>query len=395
MLFNILTTILTARFLGAHTQGELGIYLLVFTLLVAFISIGQNHSLAYHAKLIQPEILLNASLHLFLIISSAYYFLAAGYILFLSNKSENYSLVLLILASVPLGLLNLLIQSFLRSQYKIRESNIINLIYPLTMFLFIATAVIILKSLTLTLAIIIHITSFFLSCIIGIFFLKKYSIFHHEFSKKKLLTQLLKFGLSSHFGNIAKDLMYKTDLFLADYFLTSTEVGNYYIATKVVEGVQRLPDAVGSVLLPRLIMKSDVEEINDKKIFFKGVVRKVSMLVVLISALFFTFGESIIVKIYGDDYSLAGKLTKYLVIGLISVTHWKLLANFMISQGKLKVYLYSSLFGLSILIVVNLLTQPKIGAYGAVIGNIISYTSAALFLIWCYRLYFTKKTKDI
>jgi O-antigen/teichoic acid export membrane protein len=59
-------------------------------------------------------------------------------------------------------------------------------------------------------------------------------------------------GLKGYLSSIAFQLLYRVDFLFVGYFLGARTLGIYSLAVFVVEGVQRVPDWLGSVLTPKV-----------------------------------------------------------------------------------------------------------------------------------------------
>jgi O-antigen/teichoic acid export membrane protein len=188
--------------------------------------------------------------------------------------------------------------------------------------------------------------------------------------------QLLSFGLKSHVGNILKDLSYRGDFLLINYFLTPVAVGYYSVAVNIAETIWKIPDAIGSVLLPKVSRMG----IDDSMALIQLVARFVFIPIMIICCLILLLDESIISFAFGNEYLPSSPVLSLLIPGVLFFTLWKVIANSLIALGYPLKYSITSFVSLVAMLVFDIILIPIMGVKGAAIASSISYVSATLLI---------------
>ena len=378
----VVTSIITARLLGPEGKGQLALVLLIPMLVVTFGRMGIGHAVNYYAgkttstKLIANSLALSVLISVLLIIPS---FLTVFSVKSIFFKEVDERFIIIICSFMPFYLFNNHFISLLQGLYRIDHINIISIARS-AINLILLIVLIRIFSLGLTGAIIAAIVSVLLAVFLLAFFLFKEINLKEVGLDFNLMKQLLKFGFKSHTGNILKDLSYRSDILIISYFLPAASVGYYTVAVVIGEIIWNIPNAIGSVLLPRVARMDN----KSAKLFTPAVIRTVLVPVTIACFMIFLLGKSIIIFAFGQDFLPSASALIILLPGIWALTVWKILASDLIAQGHPMKYSFTSGIALVTMVILDLWLIPELGINGAAIASTISYIAATVSIIFIY-----------
>ena len=95
--------------------------------------------------------------------------------------------------------------------------------------------------------------------------------------------------------------------------------------------------------------------------------------------------KELIFLFYSVDYSSSIFPFKILLIGVVTMSGWKILGSDLYGRGKPELNIYVSLISVVLNIILNILWIPKIGILGAAWATSISYTFSfvAIAIVYC------------
>lgn len=170
---------------------------------------------------------------------------------------------------------------------------------------------------------------------------------------------------------------------------TTTEVGFYSYAEKIVQIPIAIIAALGTVLMPRisnLVVAGDnkkSEDLMDK-----------SMLVAMFSSVAFAFGLAAISKpftiwFYGNDFARCGNYI-FLLSPIIIFKSWSAIirTQYIIPNKKDGIFILSVSTGAIVNLILNALLIPRFDGYGAIVGTFFAELAVCL-------VQFTRVRKEI
>lgn len=179
-------------------------------------------------------------------------------------------------------------------------------------------------------------------------------------------------GVSSIIGMLSVQL----DKFMISGFFSPEQFAIFSIGAMELPLIGILANSVNSILLPHLNSK------NPKLMgeLYSAAVRKNSLIVFPLAALFYLFAQPIIVFLYGSIYAEAAVYFKiYLLILPLRVATYGIIFQ---AFGKTKVILLNAIFTLMLNAVLNYALINAMGMKGAAIATVIvTWLSVALYLI--------------
>lgn len=177
-------------------------------------------------------------------------------------------------------------------------------------------------------------------------------------------------GLKGMTSSLLLSLLFRVNIFLVGHFLGTRGAGIYSISLVFTEMFQRIPNAAGTILLPKVT--SEVGEQKDA--LTASVSRNIMMLTLCIGAGVVLFGRWGIPWVFGKDFvgsylPLVCMLPGVFVAASASIVHTNLWG-----QGYPPVAVIAPGVALLISIVLNLFLIPTLGLIGAGLATSVAYT---------------------
>lgn len=379
---SVLATIFTARALGPEGKGQYTLAVLIPMLAVTFGRLGLGHAVNFLAprtssgRLISNTILLSTGLSL---VMTAITLPSTILLKNLFFKDVGEDLILLgCLAITPYMLFNHT-TGLLQSLYPISLRNRIVLVQAVANLGFLGFLVAVME-LGVSGAIVSTMASFVLAVAFSCRWLFRKLLPGDLCPDTRLMRNLLHFGIKSHIGNILKDLSYRGDILILSCFLPASAVGLYAASVNIAEIVWKIPDAIGTVLLPKIAKMDPSAARNFTPIVSRSVLFAVSF--ICLGTL--TANRQIILLLFGPDFLPSASTLTILLPGVLALAVWKILANDMVGQGHPAEYSLTTGLAVLVMIVLDLLLIPNFGIMGAAWASTASYLSATVSMLFLY-----------
>lgn len=380
----LLTTILVGRFLGPEGKGIFMLVTIVPTLMVTFGNIGLNNSNTFWAskdkenikKLFYSSFWL--SLFLGLILTLLFFVIAKMNIKVLFGNLEAPYIIMLGLI-IPFALSESLFQGILIGQRNFWLFNIGQIV----VYLIIAIGVIIGKLFfTFTIYYLAIITTIALICPAILYLSQLWKQFGLKwYFNWVLIKKCINFGFRSYLITAMSYLIWRSDIYFVNIFLSMKEVGLYSIAVNFADAIGLISNAIGLVLFPQIT--ADPE--GGLKITLK-ITRLLSLLLLFLSVVIFIFAKPFIILLFGLPFqpSILSVYILTIAAGIWSLT--TILSLYFASQGFPWKTVWIWLPGLIINIIINVVFLPKYGLIVAAISSLIAYsTTLILCAAYLYR----------
>lgn len=325
----------------------------------------------------------SVSLFLFLLIMTFSPFLA-GIIL----KDEKYWHLFIISGFGVIGIIYLALVTFsLSAQKKFPDVAVINTVSTLIKLVLMLILYFFFK-LTITLALVAFMVSFFITWLLVPLFLPYKFIFAKASWKslKKLLSYSIYLGVSKLFASTSSRL----DALMLIPLSSSYEAGIYSAAFKIASFYVLLASSFSMVIAPRL---SSFANISESVIYLK----KVTLAVLGILAtmvVMYLMAPFLVVFILGTNYSASVAVFQALLLPMALFTLTIPSVNFLLySLTKPQVSTFNTFIAIWIIFFSNLFLIPKFGRFGPIISLSLAY-SFTLVSSCLFALYFYKKEKN-
>lgn len=395
-LLNVVTLFLLAKYFGAELNGIYNIALLLPIVLTNFLAFGISSANIYYINTnkISYEQAWYLNLRLGVIISILGLLIGFFSVIFLKNSffSEVLDTYLyIILLAFPLQFFNNIILSFFQADENFKIFNIILIIQPALMFVFVLILVL-LDFYYLGVLLLLYLISFLVTIIYSYKQLnlslknkKNKKNKFNLFEIKKDIRLIFSYGLKAHLSNVISFINNKVDLIIINILLGPIYVGLYVVALQFSEKMWMIPQAVSNVMLPRISKLSD----NDlKRTFITSFLTRCVIFVTFIGAIFVAiFFINFTTYFFGEKYG--GIIIPLLILlpGIIFGAGSKLLANEFAAIGRPELNMYTSWITLLISILGNLILIPKYSLIGAAIATSFSYIVNFIMKIFMIKYY--------
>jgi O-antigen/teichoic acid export membrane protein len=396
LIFGIGASIIIARILGPGGKGIYSLAILLPTLLIAFTNFGIGPaSVFFIGKRKYPlkevfgnNIIYTISISIFAIL------IGLIVIFFFSNKlfpGVPIEYLLLALGLIPCLLFLGFVGHILLGLQKFKKYNFISF---LQVFLFFILVAIFLLGFHLGIkaAIIAGILSFFITCLILFFKVKKETKGISLKPSRDYFKNTFLYGIKAHLGGVFSFLHYRIDIFLINIFINPLAVGFYSIAVGLSEQIWLISQSAATVLFPKVSSETDKKKLKE---FTPLVFRNILLITIAIATLLFILSHWIIVLFFSEAFFDSILPFQILLIGTVAVSGWRILVNDLASRGKPMLNTYIIGISLFLNIILNILWIPKFGIIGAAWATAISYTVALLITIVIYSKISDNKIRDI
>ncbi len=192
---------------------------------------------------------------------------------------------------------------------------------------------------------------------------------------------MLRFGLKEHAGNLAQYLNLRLDLLLVGIFLGPKETGLYAVAVSLAEVVWFIPDAVGTVLLPRIAGVGAAPA----RAAAAGACRIAFTLSSVAALAIALFGGAILVVLYGREFAGAWTPLAWLMPGVVLLSVSKVLSKHLSGTGHPGLSARASAYSLIATLLLDLALIPTFGLAGAAVATTIAYGVHAAFCTAGFR----------
>jgi O-antigen/teichoic acid export membrane protein len=294
-------------------------------------------------------------------------------------KTINKNFIILIVFSIPVYFFNNQLISLIQAFYKIKARNLF-LLSQSAINLLLVIVLMAIIGMGLKGAVLASITPLLIIAIMSALLLFRELNLKEVSLDITLIKKLLIFGFKTHTGNILKDLTYRGDMLIISYFLAPEQVGYYAIAVSIAEVIWRIPDAIGSVLLPYISMINK----KDAQLFTPQLCRRLLLPMIVVCIFVAIAGKSLVTFIFGREYQPSIQALILLIPGVVALTLWKILATDTIAQGHPVQYSLTSGIALLAMIIMDLWLIPVFGINGASVASSISYIIATAFIVFIY-----------
>lgn len=208
-----------------------------------------------------------------------------------------------------------------------------------------------------------------MTCVVSVLFscVKDFSITKWD---RGLAQQMLKYGLVIIPNSILWWCINASDRFFVSYMCGTSENGIYAVSYKI----PTLLNTVASIFMQSWQMSAIKEHENGEESYFYTQVYKFLTFFMGTATLFLLLINKYILNIYvGNEYLDAWKYSPPLMIAFFAGSLSDFWGAFYIASKKMEIYLYSSIGGALVNIILNFALIRNIGTIGAAFATMVSY----------------------
>jgi len=385
IILGIGSSIIITRILKPEGKGIYSLAILFPTLLISLINVGIGPASVFYIgrKKYSSKEVFGVNIIYSILISIFGILVGLVVIFFFSNKifpgvAKEYLLLALLL--IPFQVFLTFTVNILLGLQKIRKYSFIQLIQ--TLIFLVCVAILLLGfRLGIKAAIIAQILSLIIACIILFFQTRQETKGLVLSLNKNLLKDFFSYGIKVYFGNILSFLHYRIDMFMLNIFLNSIAVGFYSVAVVLSEKIWLISGSAGTVLFPQVSSETNKRNLNK---FTPLVCRNVLFVTILFAVFLFVIGRWLIISLYSEQFSDAVLPFQILLIGAVTISGWRILANDLYGRGKPLLNSYITAVSVVTNIILNIILIPRSGITGAAWATSISYTIALILVVIIY-----------
>lgn len=195
--------------------------------------------------------------------------------------------------------------------------------------------------------------------------------------------KMLRYGIKGALSQILQLIDLRLDIFIVNYFTTTSLVGIYTVAGTLANMFWVLPRSIGIVLLPRTA-GSGQEEANERTALL---CRNVLWLTVISGGLFLTISKRLIIFVCTEPFADAALAFAFLLPGVVGQSVSRICFTDCSGRGFPEKATYSSAITAILTIVFDIYLIPKYGIYGAAVASSIAYcTGGVLSVYWHLKI---------
>jgi O-antigen/teichoic acid export membrane protein len=278
----------------------------------------------------------------------------------------------LVLAAVPLLIMNLYFQYLAMAAYRFTLLNI-TWLFPAVLTVASNGTLALLGSLTVTRAVAAWVVGQILSTAALLWYVtRRFGGFGRP--SPSLARRMLGFGVKAHAGRVMLLGNYRLDQWILGAVSSSRELGLYNVAVAWSEGLFFLPQALMQVQRPDLV-RSDRREAARQA----AVVTRVTLVITAVLAgVLIGLAPFLCVTIFGSAFEGSVGVLRMLAFGGFGIAALKMLGSALTAQGKPLLETASIGVAFVTIVLLDILLIPSHGGMGAAVASVIAYSAGGL-----------------
>jgi O-antigen/teichoic acid export membrane protein len=193
----------------------------------------------------------------------------------------------------------------------------------------------------------------------------------------RLTREMLEFGGKSYVQTLAATLHRSIDQYMMNMFIGAGPVGLYAVAVNLTNFLLKIPDAIGTVLFPRLAALSE----REAHAATSRVCRLTLFLTASAGLAYACLGGLVIRTLYGPRFEGSIRPMLLMLPGIVMMSLYLILTRNFTSRNRQGVNILAAAIALGTNVSLNCLLIPRWGVEGAAVSTGVSYSLAALMLL--------------
>ena len=149
-----------------------------------------------------------------------------------------------------------------------------------------------------------------------------------------------------------------------------------------------VPDIFKDVVQKRTAKNNPIETVNFS-------LRCSSSFIIIAFIVLGLLNKQLFILLFGVEFAESFNITMILLVGAYSMIYYKIIGQLFISDGKSKQYFVILLVGVVANVVINCLSIPSWGIYGASVASVVSYNGIGIVFLWLYLRYYDVNVKEV
>ncbi len=359
-IINFLILILSAKYLGISTRGEISLIILNLSIIQMINEIYTGYSLVHFVSKFDVKKIYANGLIFTLLVSGI-----TNLILYLLNQTpEGFGMLLFFLAIIII--LNTFNCVLILSKEFYKMYNFLSVLQPTILLAGILYATLILHNYTLAAYLWPMIISFAVSFSISTLFIFKY-VFAKNVKTEFDYLPIIKNGLFCQLAVLMYILSGKLSYYLLE---TKPDVGLYATSMTLIESVLIITNSFAPILLSKVANQSASISGARLTLVFAKLCLAFSILAI---TLIYFIPQSLFSYVLGDSFSASKNLMLLISPGIALLSFSGTLSNFFSGVGNLKMVSFYNFFGFVVTIALSPFLIKSFGITGAAISTNIAY----------------------
>lgn len=294
----------------------------------------------------------------------------------LTNNIDISSYSVCIVMIVFLTSLTIIPMSYLRILEKAKEFFYFTISFSIIEYTFIFILVI-----TLNLGVEGKLLSRIIGYIFFVFLLLYFfrKILFKNFFDSKVTTEALKFSPSFAIGTLIFILIDVADRFILERYVSVSELGLYGVAYSIAFVLMSLNKGISKALQPHIIKTTKLNDKVQLENVLGNAKKFVNIITFTTTVIFLICIEFFIQLTFEKSYYDSIEFIIWLALVPMFYAHYNIYSSVLIANGEKRFYLKSMSLGLLVNIILNFLSIPIFGVYGAIISTILAYCTMMFF----------------
>jgi O-antigen/teichoic acid export membrane protein len=387
------SVLITARVLGVEGRGSVAFLTMMGFLTAQFATLGIFQADANFAAR-EPHLtrsLAGTSLGLSALLGSG----AAGAVVLLITlfpavgAGSEPELIALVLAVVPLVVLQLCLDQLLRAHYLPTLANLGLLVMPVTNVA-LNGVLALMGELTVTTAVASWVAGqLFSTLLLAAGVVRRLDGFGGFDSR--LALRMLKFGVKAYFARILLLGNYRLDTWLLGGIAGSTQVGLYSIAVAWMEVLFFLPTAVVLAQRPDLVRASP--RVAERRAALA--VRSTMLITFALAVGLVAIAPLLCVGVFGEEFRDSIAMMRILILGAFGIVALKLLGNALTAQRKPMLETGAAAVAFVVILALDIALIPAHGGLGAAIASAIAYSVGGIAVALIFTRALQGRLRDL
>jgi len=390
LIANIISGIVTARFLGPGGKGELTAITLwpIFIAAVGCLGIAES-TVFLSGKEDEKSIpsILTTGVIIALIQSALLIIIGLLLIPVLMKSYSNQSITLakLFLCFIPINLIALNQHAVIQGRLKIIVYNLARLILSWS-YTILIIILFLFKHLSVQNCVISLLVSYFLNFLFVSVYSIKQGWYSHIFDWS-ILRKMLNYGIKAHIGNVSSILNLRLDQMVMAVWLPPKLLGLYVVAVTFSSGLNLISSAIATIGFPSLSMTPDI---NDQSVKISRLLRLNFWACGMGAIVMIVISPYLLPLLFGSAYASSVQVAQVLIMAAFFSGANSVLASSVKGTGRPIISTYSELIGLLVTVIILYLLLPRMLIMGAAIASLVAY-----FISFTYLLMFIRKYYDL
>jgi len=191
----------------------------------------------------------------------------------------------------------------------------------------------------------------------------------------------LRLGIRGQLGNVATFFNYRLDVFIVNYYLNTTEVGLYALGVMISEALWQVPNAAALSLVPRT-----ARNLDDSGVQFTCLVcRQVFVVACLMALSVALLCAWLVPLVFGEKFGPSVPVIWWILPGTVALAVAKVMCADLLARGMPGYAALFSFVSLLVTVTFDLILIPRMGIQGAALASTLAYLANSFLVAFVLR----------